>query len=304
MDEMTENRLFKLENQGFTCDLLVYVVYFNTMNDRRGGPSGETEKILLKKEGRIMKLSAFQFSVTGNVGENLKIIKAAAVRAAGEGVRLLAFPECALTGYPPRNIPSSAAVDFGRLETAYGELQDLADKLGINLILGTVTQSAQRIRNTALILRPGLPPLMYHKRALWGWDRDNFVPGNEMGVVEIDGVRVGVRICFEVRFPEFFRELYQQHTDLNVILFYDVTDGDKNSRYDLLRGHIRTRAVENVCYTLSVNTSGPSQSAPTMLVNRSGAVLAEAERDREELLLFDLTPYPRNWGYRALYLYF
>ncbi len=34
----------------------------------------------------------------------------------------------------------------------------------------------------------------------------------------------GVRICYEVRFPKFFRELYKKSTDLNVILFYDVAE--------------------------------------------------------------------------------
>ena len=243
-----------------------------------------------------MKLGAFQFPVSGDIGKNMEKITTAMVRAASEGVRLLVLPECALTGYPPRDIPSSAEVDFARLEAAHRELQELSDKHGINLIVGTMTRAAGGVRNTALILRPGLPPLAYHKRALWGWDRDNFVSGDETGVVEIGGVRIGVRICFEVRFPEYFRELYRQHTDLNVILFYDVTEGDSAGRYDLLRGHIRTRAVENVCCTLSVNTACPGQSAPTMLVNRSGGVLAEGEQEREALLTFDFAPGPLDFG--------
>ena len=243
-----------------------------------------------------MRLGAYQFPVSGDIVKNMEKIKAAAAWAASEGVRLLAFPECAVTGYPPRDIPSSAGVDFVRLEDAHEELQSLVNNLGICLIVGTMTRAAGGVRNTALILRPGLPPLAYHKRALWGWDRDNFVPGDETGVVEIDGVRIGIRVCFEVRFPEYFRELYRQHTDLNVILFYDVTDGDSAGRYDLLRGHIRTRAVENVCCTLSVNTACPGQSAPTMLASRSGGVPAEAEREREALLTLDFTPGPLDFG--------
>ncbi len=243
-----------------------------------------------------MKLGAYQFPVSGDIVKNMEKIKAATARAALEGVQLLVLPECALTGYPPRDIPSSAGVDFARLEAAHRELQALSDKHGINLIVGTMTREKKGIHNTALLLRPGLTALPYHKRALWGWDRDNFIPGNERGIVELDGVRIGVRVCFEVRFPEYFRELYLQHTDLNVILFYDVTDGDSAGRYDLLRGHIRTRAVENVCYTLSVNTACPGQSAPTMLIDRSGGVPAEAEREREALLTLDFEPGPLDFG--------
>ena len=250
-----------------------------------------------------MKLGAFQFPVSGDIGKNLEKITRATVRAASEGVQLLAFPECALTGYPPKDTPSPAAVDFETLEDAHKELQSLVNNQGLCLIVGTMTRAAGGVRNTALILRPGLPPLAYHKRALWGWDRDNFVPGDETGVVDFGGVRIGVRICFEVRFPEYFRELYRQHTDLNVILFYDVADGDSAGRYDLLRGHIRTRAVENVCCTLSVNTACPGQSAPTMLVNRSGGVLAEGEQEREALLTFDFARgrwISGNWAERNI----
>ena len=56
------------------------------------------------------------------------------------------------------------------------------------------------------------------------------------------------RICYEIRFPEYFRELYVENTDLNVILFYDVSDRDNADRYDLIRAHVRMRAVENVCH--------------------------------------------------------
>ena len=90
---------------------------------------------------------------------------------------------------------------------------------------------------------------------MWGWDRDNFCVGSESGIFEIDECKVGVRICFEVRFPEFFRELYMDRTNINIILFYDVADTDDEERYDLIKAHIRTRAVENVTYTLTVDAT-------------------------------------------------
>ena len=46
-----------------------------------------------------------------------------------------------------------------------------------------------------------------------------------------------------MRFPEYFRELYARKTDLNVVLFYDVSDVDDTGRYDLIKGQLQTRAV-------------------------------------------------------------
>ena len=246
-----------------------------------------------------MRIAAFQFSVSGNISENLTKVRNAIVRAAEVGTRLLVLPECALTGYPPRDIPSSASVSFALLNRVYPELQALVDQYRMVLISGTMTETAQGIHNTAMVFRPGELPLHYHKRAIWGWDRDNFIPGNETGIVEIDGIRIGIRICFEVRFPEYFRELYRQKTDLNVILFYDVSDRDYLDRYDLIRSHIRTRAVENACPTLTVNAVSPYQTAPTMLTGASGQVLAEAGRNREELMVYDFVPQPPDFGERG-----
>ncbi len=243
-----------------------------------------------------MIIGAYQFAVSGNIEDNMNAIELAVESAACKGVRLLVFPECALTGYPPHDIPDSSAIDTVMLSQAVERLQLLANAHSMVLVVGTITSERGKYRNSALVIQPGKEIFTYHKRALWGWDRDNFVPGESDGVVEIDGLKIGIRICFEVRFPEYFRELYREKTDLNLILFYDVSDWDDVGRYDLIRGHIRTRAVENVTHTLTVNTISPYQTAPTALYDRSGGVLAELERNREGLLLYELEKAPLDFG--------
>lgn len=65
-----------------------------------------------------MVIGAYQFAVTGNIKDNLRIIKKAIIDAASQNVKLLIFPECALTGYPPRDIANSDAVDFHEVEVS------------------------------------------------------------------------------------------------------------------------------------------------------------------------------------------
>ncbi len=120
-----------------------------------------------------------------------------------------------------------------------------------------------------------------------GMDKDNFSEGNKDGIIVIDGIKIGIRICFEVRFPESFRELYRENTALNIILFYDVADSDDIERYELIKSHIKTRAVENVTYTMAVNSIHPYQTAPTGIFDKSGRTLYELKRNREDLLIFD-----------------
>lgn len=112
------------------------------------------------------------------------------------------------------------------------------------------------------------------------------------GVFELSGLKIGVRICYEVRFPEYFRELYRERTDLNIVLFYDVSDRDDTARYDLIKNHLVTCGVENVCPIASVNASGPFQSTPTCFIGPSGQVLAEAERGGFSFTIMRRPPRP------------
>lgn len=243
-----------------------------------------------------MRIGAYQFSVSGNAEDNFIRMKAGIRKAAEAGVRLLVFPECAVTGYPPRCIGSPADVDDEAVDRIHGQLQKIAEERQIFLVTGTIIREGSQYYNSALVFRPDGKRESYGKRALWGWDRDHFSEGQEPGVVEIDSLKVGVRICYEVRFPEYFRELRRQQTDLNLILFFDVTDEDDPDRFGLIRGHIRTRAAENVCPILACSACTPFQAAPTGLYDRSGKVLAEAARGKEELLVYDLEKEPLSFS--------
>lgn len=243
-----------------------------------------------------MRIGACQFSVTGDVDSNFSKIEHALAEAGKKQVKLLVFPECALTGYPPRDFESPATVDLAKLDVLYDRLQQSCNLSSIYIIVGTIAQENGRFFNTALFFSPFKKRQHYHKRALWGWDKDNFEPGNDEGIFLVGDWKIGIRICFEIRFPEYFRELYKKQTDLNIVIFYDVNDNNDSLRYEMIKSHIMTRAVENVTYTLSVNTISPFQTAPTILFDRSGQVLNETVKNEECLLVYDLEKKEMDFG--------
>lgn len=243
-----------------------------------------------------MRIGAYQFSVTGDINSNFNKIEYAVNKAKEQQIKLLAFPECALTGYPPRDLESSADVNFAKLNIAYERLQQICNLSDINIIAGTITQENDRYYNTALVFSPFSERQTYKKRALWGWDKDNFETGTDKGIIQIDDWKIGIRICFEVRFPECFRELYKEQTDVNIVIFYDVSDDNDIGRYEMIKSHLMTRAVENVTYTLSVNAISPFQTAPTILFDRSGQPLNELTRNKEGLLVYDLEKKELTFG--------
>ncbi len=175
-----------------------------------------------------MKIGAYQFAVTGNIRKNFNNIRNGIIKASRKGIRLLIFPECAMIGYPPRDINSSADVDYEELDRVYKEIESLAKEYDMYVLVGTIMKEHDECFNSALIFTSNGDRYRYDKRALWGWDSDNFIAGNRSGIFEIDGIKIGVRVCFEIRFPEYFRELYSEQTALNVVLFYDVADNDDN----------------------------------------------------------------------------
>ena len=242
-----------------------------------------------------MRLAAYQFAVCGDLQKNTEKIKVAIEKAAAEKADFIAFPECALSGYPPTDLASSKDFDYKALSAVLRELQELSDAHKITILVGSIAFDEKYV-NRAFLIAPKRDIRHYDKRALYGYDSDNFERGNTDGIFEINGLKVGVRICFEARFPEYFRELYKANTDLDIVIFYAVSDFDDTEKYDVLRSHLISRAAENVTPIFAVDAITPFQSAPTCFINASGRVLKEAERNKEELLFYDFEKSDLNFG--------
>jgi NAD+ synthase (glutamine-hydrolysing) len=76
----------------------------------------------MKGRERVMRLAAYQFAVCGDIDHNLEIIKKAIVSASENKVDLIIFPECALAGYPPRDIAGSDRINVNVVSEAIQEL--------------------------------------------------------------------------------------------------------------------------------------------------------------------------------------
>ena len=80
------------------------------------------------------------------------------------------------------------------------------------------------------------------------------------------------------------------------MLFFDENDNVDLDRYSMIKGHIQTRAVENVCPILTRNTCSVFQTAPTGFFDRSGKMLAVMEKEKEGLLVCEFEYNPLTFG--------
>ena len=247
-----------------------------------------------------MRIGAFQLGASDNLQENHNKITAAIEQAAKEKVRLLVFQECATCGYPPVERPDVKSIDFVALQNNAGKIADLALLHDMYIAIGTITKRDDCFYNSIHLIGPNGKTLgIYDKRALWGWDTEmlsNFRRGSSKGIFSIDGLNVGFRICFEVRFPEYFRELYKENVQLCFVSFNDVNDQDNPERYNLIKAHLQTRAVENIMTVVSVNSTAKFQTAPTAVIDHNGSVVLEAPNNSEHLMVYEYAEPKPDFG--------
>jgi len=203
-------------------------------------------------------------------------------------VRLLVFQECALCGYVPVETKDITEIDFQLLEVLEKEIEALSKKHNMYISFGTIRRQGNDYYNCLKIASPSGESIEpYDKRALWGWDSENFKRGKNSGIYEIDGIKIGFRICFEIRFPEYFRELYKSKVKLCFVSFCDVSNKPSEERYNVIKSHLITRAVENVMTVISVNSISNFQTAPTAVISQNGTVISEAPKDEPFLLIYN-----------------
>lgn len=186
-----------------------------------------------------------------DVAGNLETMRTKALEAAHLGTRLLVLPELFLSGY---NVGDEV---FRLAEPADGpaaqEAAGIARQAGVALVYGYPERAGQAVYNAALLLGPqGEALANARKLHLYGADEKRlFRPGERFAAAEIDGLRLGLLICYDIEFPEAARALALAGADAIVVptaLFRP---------HDAVAGRVvPVRAYENQIFVAYANRSG------------------------------------------------
>ncbi|KOO13218.1 hydrolase [Vibrio xuii] len=251
-----------------------------------------------------MKFALLQFSISANPTDNYETIRKAICEASDNDAQVLVTQECALSGYPPVEIGSVSDIDFEQQDIVFNEIIELVKEKKIYLFLGCIRQCGENAANSIAIIKPSGEVKYYDKRALWGWDADNFVVDSDFnGIVEIQGVRVGVRVCYEIRFPEYFRELYKEKVDVTVVSLCDIQNEPDDNRFSIIKSHLVTRAIENVFTVISVNSTTLEQTAPTSVIDQHGNTIVQTIRNSESITYYAYQKLEKSFGAKGLMKY-
>lgn len=245
-----------------------------------------------------MRAAAVQLNSTEDTDRNLATADRLVREAASLGAKLVVLPEKWNVLGTAEQMSAAAEPLDGR---AIGWARNVAAELRIDLIAGSIVERVEgraKSSNTSVHVGPdGVIRAVYRKLHMFDVEVDgvtyaesrNEEPGDEVVVSELaDGPRVGMSVCYDVRFPELYRALVSDGAEV-ISIPAAFTLATTRDHWEVL---VRARAIENQCFVVAANQIGahpPGDRAGgrSLIVDPWGLVLATAP-DGETVIVADL----------------
>jgi predicted amidohydrolase len=225
--------------------------------------------------------AAIQFNVKqGDVDANLAYVREALKRAAGQGANLAVLPEMWSSGFAYRNLNELA----GRTAGIVAELLELSRELKLVIVGSMPEPHGAKVFNTAYVADNGTLAGTYRKLHLFsllGEDKA-FDSGDAWLLAETSIGKIGVIICYDLRFPELSRRLA-----LEGAAVICVPAQWPKPRQEHWRTLLRARAIENQLFVVACNACGPIGKLEffgmSMIIDPKGELLAEGGEAETEI---------------------
>lgn len=235
-----------------------------------------------------MKIANVQFEITGDIDTNFRRMARWIVRAAGRGAELVHFPETALTGYYRAHVKDLQRIDRDLLARRNSELRALASEFDLWLAYGSTFFAEGKLKpfNSLHLVNPdGEEVCRYDKIFLTDTDAYAYRPGNRLVTVRIKEFKIGLTICFDMRFPELFRRYMKENVNLLLVSSYQAGGLRARNMKVVAPSTLITRAAENGIYLSASNTSEAPSWHEAMIIRFNGQIMAKARRHQPSMAL-------------------
>lgn len=246
-----------------------------------------------------MRIALAQILSGTEPAANLALVREYTDRAAAAGAALVVFPEATMCRFGVPLGPVAEPVDGPWADG----VRRIATEAGIAVVAGMFAPAGPasdgRVTNTLIAAgATGEPVTRYDKIHLYdafGFTESRTVaPGIEPVVITVDGVGVGLTLCYDIRFPALYTELADRGAQLIVVCASWGSGPGKLDQWTLLN---RARSLDSTCFIAAAGQADPGDGAagsgaPTgvggsLVVSPFGAVLASAGSG-PELLVVDI----------------
>ena len=239
-----------------------------------------------------MKVAVAQISCSlGDSDANLLKVRDFCARAKETDADLIVFPEMIDTGYSMPAIQAHAASWSGGFVPG---LQEIARQLSIAIVSGVSERDGASIYNSQVFVdQQGKIIAKYRKTHLFAVapieEHKCFSPGDTFASFAFAGLRFGFSICYDLRFPEMYRQLVLEQ-NANALI---VSSAWPFPRVEHFRTLALARAIENQSYVIASNRVGKDDDlwfcGSSAIIDPRGVAVAAASADREELIQADLS---------------
>ncbi len=234
----------------------------------------------------VIKIATCQFGVTADVTANAAHIRDLMQQAADQGADIVHFSECALSGYAGVDFASFDGFDWDGLKSATQNIMDLAAKLDVWVVLGSSHRltAPNKPHNSLYLISPeGKLAGRYDKRFCTTLDFDNYTPGDHFVHFDINGVRCSLLICFDLRFPELYRELVKDGVQCIFQSFYNARQQGPSVHTDIMRQTMQANAANNGLWASMTNSCGWFCPYPSCFIQPDGKISAQLDDHKEGL---------------------
>ena len=237
-----------------------------------------------------MRVAAGQFAVTADWRVNARTCVALMNQAAGQGVSLLVLPEALLArddSDPDLSVKSAQEIDGGFLQL----LRDDSRNYGLTTVLTLHVPSGEgRATNTLVAIRQGEVIAQYQKLHLYdafAVQESRLVDAGQQipPLIDIDGVRVGLMTCYDLRFPELALTLALNGAEVLVLPTAWVKGPMKEYHWATL---LAARALDTTCYIVAAGEGGTRNIGQSRIIDPRGTIMAGAG-DEPQMITADIS---------------
>ncbi|MBC87332.1 MAG: hypothetical protein CL677_09160 [Bdellovibrionaceae bacterium] len=201
-----------------------------------------------------LRLGVCQIQCSENKSRNFQILKQL-IQQSGDDCDVVVFPENSTYIRVSSNEKYFGSVEIG--DPIFYELSELASSKGVTVILGGVPlKEGELLVNATICIRPNSEPqIVYRKIHMFDVDvgdvsireSDTFTAGENASIIEVEGWRLGLTICYDLRFSNLFELYYREKVDLILIPAAFLVETGK-AHWETL---VRSRAIEGQCFVVA-----------------------------------------------------
>ncbi|MHC4126301.1 MAG: carbon-nitrogen hydrolase family protein [Planctomycetota bacterium] len=236
----------------------------------------------------VLKVATCQFSVGGSVRRNASGITAFMRKAKKAHADIVHFPECALSGYAGTDFDSFEGYDWDLLRSETEKIMALAGELKLWVVLGNTHRLTKpnKPHNSLYLIGPeGGIIDRYDKRFCIRAELHHYTPGNRFVNFQINGVKCSLLICFDVRFPELYRQLYEQGVNCIFQSFYNARQKGPSVHQYIMRQSMQCRAATNHFWASMANSSGFYSPYSSCFIAPDGKIIGQLKLNRAGMMV-------------------